>query len=134
MRGDTCDTSVLVPALIEDHPEHEAAHAAMSAVTALPAHVILETYSVLTRLPPPLRISAGDAETAIGALRHEVVGLPAGQTRRLVADCARRGVVGGAIYDAVVAATAAHHDLRLLTRDRRARSTYDAIGTRYTVL
>lgn len=134
MSGDTCDTSVLVPALVEGHPEHEAAHAAMSSVTALPAHVLLETYSVLTRLPPPLRIGAAEAATAVGALRHHVADLPAERVRALVADCARHGITGGAVYDALVAGTAIHHGLRLLTRDRRARATYDGLGTRYALL
>ncbi len=34
------------------------------------------------------------------------------------------GIAGRAVYDALVAATAAEHDLVLATRDRRALDTY----------
>ncbi|RHW25996.1 hypothetical protein D0Z08_16850 [Nocardioides immobilis] len=49
-------------------------------------------------------------------------------------SCARQGIGGGAVYDALVAATAAEHGMVLLSRDRRARSTYDAIGVRYQIV
>ncbi len=132
MSGDTCDTSLLVPALTARHPEHEAARAAISSVTTLPGHVLLETYSVLTRLPPPLRIGAREAAASVAALRHQVVALPPDRLRSFVEECSRQGIVGGAVYDGVVAVTAAHHGLRLLTRDRRARTTYERIGVRYS--
>ncbi|MEX0427861.1 PIN domain-containing protein [Nocardioides sp. DS6] len=44
------------------------------------------------------------------------------------------GVGGGATYDALIAATAQHHEHRLLTADRRARATYDALGVDYEVV
>ena len=34
------------------------------------------------------------------------------------------GIAGGAVYDALVAATAAEHGITLATRDRRAAETY----------
>jgi predicted nucleic acid-binding protein len=42
-------------------------------------------------------------------------------------------VRGGALYDALIAATAVRHDADLLSADGRARATYDAMGahTRY---
>jgi predicted nucleic acid-binding protein len=44
---------------------------------------------------------------------------------RLPAD---KRLSGGAAYDGLVAAAALHHDLVLLTGDRRARPTYLALG------
>jgi predicted nucleic acid-binding protein len=38
------------------------------------------------------------------------------------------GVRGGALYDALIAATAVRHDADLLSADSRARATYDAMG------
>ena len=132
---ETCDTSVLVPALLSWHPEHESARTAvLSRVHALPAHVLLETYSVLTRLPAPHRVDPATAASAIGMVRRRAVGLPAEEHQRLVGALAGSRIRGGAIYDALIAATARHNDLILLTRDRRARQTYDSVGVRYMML
>lgn len=131
----TCDTSVLVPALIPWHPDHDTAREAVSRdVTTLTAHVVLECYSVLTRLPAPHRIPPAAAAEAISALTHPVATLPADAHKDLVVRLSRDGIRGGAIYDALVAATSLHHDLTLLTRDRRARPAYDAVGVRCTYL
>ena len=45
-----CDTSVLVPALVSWHEAHERARAAIREVSCVPAQVLVECYSVLTRL------------------------------------------------------------------------------------
>ncbi|HLS33304.1 MAG TPA: type II toxin-antitoxin system VapC family toxin, partial [Brevibacterium sp.] len=131
----TCDTSVLVPALMTWHEHHDTARrAVLDGVQLLPAHVLLESYSVLTRLPAPHRIAPEDAAEAIAGLPMTAVSLPGDVHARLVAELGRARLQGGATYDALVAATAHHHDLRLLTRDRRARATYDALGAAYTVV
>jgi len=46
----------------------------------------------------------------------------------LVAQLSASGVSGGAVYDALVAAAAAEHGLRLVSRDARAAGTYRAMG------
>ena len=46
----------------------------------------------------------------------------------LAAEAPRLGIAGGAIYDALVGATARAHGLLLLSRDRRAKPTYDLLG------
>lgn len=46
----------------------------------------------------------------------------------------RQRIVGGATYDALIAATAAAHGATLLTLDRRARVTYDRVGCRNELL
>ena len=38
------------------------------------------------------------------------------------------------MYDALIARTALTHGLRLLTRDRRARGTYDVLGVDYRIV
>ncbi len=131
--SETCDTSLLVPALLSWHPAHSDARTSMSRIRAIPAHVLLETYSVLTRLPSPHRIAPGDAGAVLGALRVDLLTLPSKAHRALIAQLAVGTVRGGAVYDALVAATARHHDLTLLTRDRRARPTYDLVGVRYSL-
>ena len=129
----TCDTSVLVPVLASWHAAHEQARAAVADVNAVPAHVLVETYSVLTRLPGAQRLSAETAAAAIEALPWKVLTLSGDGYTSLIPELAERGISGGASHDAVVAATAREHDLTLVSRDPRAQRTYDALGVRYTM-
>ncbi len=52
--------------------------------------------------------------------------------------CMRRavdaGLRGGALYDALIAATAREHGATLLSADRRAREAYEAIGVNVSYL
>lgn len=125
----TCDTSVLIPALVSWHPDHERARQFLAtAVTALPAHVILECYSVLTQLPSGHRISAEQAATAIAHLSLPVLSLPDSALGTLVAEFARHGIRGGASYDGLVAVTAREHGAVLHSADVRAGHAYRALG------
>lgn len=105
----------------------------MRDVDCLVGHVLVETYSVLTRLPSPHRVAPQDAGSVLRSLSFEVLTLPSSQHQPLLGLLAGRGIRGGAVYDGLVAATARHHGCTLLTRDRRARSTYDAVGATYTL-
>lgn len=130
----TCDTSVLVPALAAWHEHHDIARPVVAAATALPGHVLMETLSVLTRLPAPHRI---DGSVVVEALRHlwlPVVTLSSAGHLDTIERLTTHGVRGGAVYDGLVAATAKEHGLVLSTLDTRARATYDVIGVRYAVL
>jgi predicted nucleic acid-binding protein len=60
--------------------------------------------------------------------------LPPVAHRALLGLAVRAGLAGGAIYDALVAATAKRASASLLTRDRRAAPTYEAVGVRYELL
>lgn len=126
----TCDTSVLVPALAEWHPDHQRARLALHDVTAVPAHVLLECYSVLTRLPQPHRIAPGVAAAAVAGLSWTTLILPGGRLPALLLKLAEHNIAGGAAYDGLVAATALHHGYALRSADQRARRTYDVVGVR----
>ncbi len=52
------------------------------------------------------------------------------QSARLSDTLGRLGIAGGAVYDAIVALTAAEHGVALATRDARAIATYQTIGVR----
>jgi predicted nucleic acid-binding protein len=76
-------------------------------IVAAPA--LIETYSVLTRLPAPHRISPADALTLLEAnfIRgRKVAALSAASYARLLRDAPGSGISGGRIYDAVIAACA----------------------------
>jgi len=125
----TCDSSVLVPALLGAHPRHEAAlHAIRQRVTSLPGHVYLETFSVLTRLPAGLRVHPREAADALSRLGWTLLPATAGTYPRIVIGLVDADLRGGATYDGLVAAVAKNHGLTLITADTRARRTYSAIG------
>jgi predicted nucleic acid-binding protein len=132
----TADTSVLVAAFASWHEHHAVAFAAIGRVDAIVAHCLIETYSVLTRLPAPHRMTpemvASYLDQSFGG--HPVFGLPAAELRSLTTICSGKGLSGGAIYDALIAATCVHADLALLTLDVRARPTYAAIGADHELL
>jgi predicted nucleic acid-binding protein len=129
------DTSVVVAAFASWHEAHASALAVLARRPRVPAHVLAETYSVLTRLPPPHRAPAG----LVAAFLTERFGaeplvLPARSYLRLIQEAAAQGLAGGSIHDALIAATVRHARGRLLTRDRRAASTYEHIGVEYEIL
>jgi predicted nucleic acid-binding protein len=82
---------------------------------------------LLTRLPTDERVTACDALALFDECFAETAAL-----QRSIADalatCARPGIVGGAVHDAIVALAAIDHGLILLTRDERALPTYAALG------
>lgn len=56
------DTSVVVPLSSQAHPQHAQVTAWLAGRTArLPGHVLVESYSVLTRLPASSRVAPDDA-------------------------------------------------------------------------
>ncbi len=131
------DTSVVVPALAGWHEDHARAHAFLDETpdVVLLGHVAVETYAVLTRLRPPHRARP---EHVIEALRLTFPtcgpGLSAPAHLDLLERAAGRGVQGGAIYDALVAATAMESGLELVSLDQRAAATYAVVGAAYRLL
>jgi len=128
------DSSVVVAALATWHADHDAARRALSGGEAgLIAHVAFETASVLTRLPEGFRIAA---PLVVESLREDFparwLTLDGARTRSALERAVASGLRGGALYDALIAATAAHHGLRLLSADRRARRTYEALDVDVT--
>jgi predicted nucleic acid-binding protein len=130
----TCDTSVLVAAVSAWHAHHEPARSRLADVGWIPAHAVAEAVSVLSRLP-------GHAVPLVDAVAT-VRRLADGRVRQLRADryllalsaIASAGLGGGAVYDAIVGATAREHDATLLTLDRKAQRTYQAVGASFELI
>jgi predicted nucleic acid-binding protein len=123
------DTSAAIALVVADH----AAHGVVTAHLAdrrlgLAGHAAFETYSVLTRLPGPSRLSAADTARVIRANFPGTRFLGADATAELHRSLPRLGVGGGAVYDALVGAAARAHDLPLATRDEKALEIYRSIG------
>jgi toxin FitB len=129
------DSSIAIAAILADHDAHDLAEDALSRSVSTIAHVATEAYSVLTRLPSPLRLDAGTAAAIVDARLPRVrVTLDAHAHASAPARLARAHVSGGATYDGLIALTALEHDLALLSRDRRAARTYRALGVRFDLL
>ena len=129
------DTSVVVAAFASWHEGHTSAAAVLSRAPRVPAHVLIETFSVLTRLPPPHRAPANLVHAFLAERFVEPpLVLPARGFARLVEVAAREGLAGGAIYDALIAATVRQAGATLITRDQRARVTYDRVRVPYELL
>ncbi len=69
---------------------------------------LVETYAVLTRLPPPHRLSPADALALVEAnfMSAEVVALDTDSYRTLLRQTPGEGVSGGRVYDMVIATCA----------------------------
>ena len=131
----TPDSSVVIAAFASWSEKHEAAIEALEDVRDLVAHVELEAYSVLTRLPEPLRAAPG---LVAEYLREDFSGarmiLAEAERGALVQRLADLSISGGAVYDASVAATADRHGHALLSCDLRAARTYEKLGIDVTYL
>lgn len=103
------DTSVLVAGVLAGHEHHVVSQRELDRLAArkprpwLPGHALLESYSVLTRLPAPHRIAPRDARQLLhgsfGA--WAIAGLPE-DLWSFLDDAARSAVAGGALYDALI--------------------------------
>jgi predicted nucleic acid-binding protein len=123
------DSSVVVAAFATWHEHHALARAAMSNRPRLVAHAAVESYSVLTRLPPPHRANPSIVHAFITQRFTEpYLTLSEAGYQELLATVAARQILGGPAYDALIAFTAAEHQATLLSLDQRAAATYEAIG------
>lgn len=124
------DSSVVIAALAQWHPAHRASRAALvNEERRLVVHVAFESTSVLSRMPEPYRMTPA---VVIGALDRIAtspwLALDAASQRSCLRRAVTEGLSGGALYDALIAATAREHGATLLSADRRARDAYEAIG------
>jgi predicted nucleic acid-binding protein len=129
------DTSLAVAAFASWHEHHDAARKVLDAGVRLIDHCALETYSVLTRLPPPHRSPAAVVTAFIRArFPAPFLRLDVARHREFVFGLAPRDITGGAAYDALVAATAAANQAELVTCDRRAAAVYAAYEIRFQLI
>jgi predicted nucleic acid-binding protein len=124
------DSSVTIAAAAPWHVAHKAAVTALAAErSSLIAHVAYETTAAMSRMPDGQRLApAVVLEWLERRFRARWLVLPAGATRRALRAAIEQGIRGGALYDALIAATAAHNNHTLLSADRRAAPVYAAFG------
>jgi hypothetical protein len=125
----------VIAALSAWHEQHEAAAIALEAIDVLPAHVLIEVYSVLTRLPSGLAVAPALAAGVLSRrFSRPPLRLDAAARNGMLETLAAAGVVGGSSYDGLVALEARAHARTLLTLDERAQSTYRRLGAEFTVI
>jgi predicted nucleic acid-binding protein len=109
------DTSCMIAAVCSWHEHHEAAaneidrRLAGRAKMVVAAPALVEAYAVLTRLPPPHRLTP---EMAVLLLENNfmklatVIALDAKSYERLLLEAPRKKLAGGRTYDTVIGACA----------------------------
>jgi predicted nucleic acid-binding protein len=123
------DSSVAVAAFGDWHALNGPACALLDEGAVLPAHAMLETYSVLTSFPPPYRAAPQLVDLWLEDRFARVLPPPsAARQRELVRRLAAAGRGGGAVYDALVALTARLAGAVLVTADSRALPVYELVG------
>lgn len=106
----------MVAVLSEWHVHHERATGEVSRRLSrqerliLAAHSLAEAYSVLTRLPLPLRLTPVQAwralDTGFVSRAAAVVALDANGYRQLLTASSADGITGGRLFDALIVACA----------------------------
>jgi len=133
----TLDSSVVIPALDSSHEAHERVATVLEEAgqVRLTAHVVLETYHVLTRVRPYRRLPPSAVSSALrSTFPGPLIGLAPERCLELVERAPELGIVGGAIFDAFIAAAAVSSGLKLISRDRRATAVYAILGAQFDLL
>jgi len=118
------DSSVAIAMLCSWHEFHERATAALQKRKRLllPLPVLIESYSVLTRLPSPYRVQGAIAYRSLQDSFSDasIAALSAEKGWSFLHDCEASGITGGRIYDALIATIAIEAGAReLLTFNSR---------------
>ena len=103
------DTSALIPVFLEDHEHHERSLKAFAGADKrrnyCAAHSLAEVYSTMTRLPGRHRLSGEQVLLFLENIRERLTLIALTGDEYLVAimEAAEVGVIGGRIYDALIA-------------------------------
>jgi predicted nucleic acid-binding protein len=122
------DSSVLVAAMVDAHPDHERARPWLERARAgrleylVAAHSLAEVYAVLSGLPTSPRISPGLAALLVEENVRKpatVVALGAADYGAVLVKLSGLGLAGGVVYDGLIARAAQKAKVdRLLTLNR----------------
>jgi predicted nucleic acid-binding protein len=133
------DSSVVIAALLSWHEFHQRAFNALEKAIArrrllVPVHSLVESYSVMTRLPSPHRLRPEIAyqllHDSFGDARF--VGSSPRKAWTFLGECAAAGIAGGRVYDAVIASAAVEaRASELLTFNPR---DFESFGDRIAII
>jgi predicted nucleic acid-binding protein len=129
------DTSVAIALSVADHEHHGVALDSLAGRRlGLSGHAAFETFSVLTRLPPPARRPPAVVTRVMRENFPATRFLSARASGAFLARLADGEIAGGSVYDGLVGAVAAEHGLPLVTMDRRALEIYRVLGVEVELL
>jgi len=103
------DTSVLIPVFQSYHVHHKASFELLKKFSqrqaCCGAHSLAEVYSTLTRMPPPYRFRPEQAMLFLTDIQSHLslITLDSDEYFQAITEFAAMGVVGGAIYDGLLA-------------------------------
>lgn len=103
------DTSALVPVFLEDHEHHERSLKTFVGADkrrdCCAAHSLAEVYATMTRLPGRHRLSGEQVLLFLENIRERLrlIALTGDEYHATIKEAAATGVVGGTIYDALIA-------------------------------
>ena len=107
------DSSVLIAAVLAWHEHHPDSHreverlAGNTAAAVIPTHALLESYSVITRLPAPHRVHPHHARELLRGPFRDWITVPAPEPIWPMIDrMAETDLSGGAVYDALIVESA----------------------------
>jgi predicted nucleic acid-binding protein len=113
------DTSALVGAMLEKHPQHAACLRALqeSSTPITDAHVLAETFATLTGFYKVPSEAAAELTLGLRAL-VQVEPLPMDDYETAISEARQRGIMGGGIYDSLHATFARRKGAkRIVTRN-----------------
>jgi predicted nucleic acid-binding protein len=133
------DSSVIIAGLLDWHEFHDRAFRALKKEKAreellVPLPALIESYSVMTRLPSPHRLQPEAAYELLHDLFGEarIVTLSTGNAWSFVRDCVGEAIAGGRVYDAAIATAAIEAGAsKLLTLNPR---DFESFGDRMTIV
>ena len=103
------DTSFLIPVFIEDHENHERSLKAFVDADkkrdCCAAHSLAEVYATMTRMPGRQRLSGDQVLLFLENIRERLtlITLTGDEYHDVIKETAEAGIVGGTIYDALIA-------------------------------
>lgn len=133
---EVADSSVIINAALGLNPASATACRDVIANSRVAiAHALAESYSMLTRSPLPFRLTPAQAWQLLDdAFPLEPLTLSGDGYRRILRLVSERGIVGGAIYDCLIAQTAVEAGAVLVSRDRRAVGNYALVGVSFDLI
>ena len=132
MTSEVADSSVIIPAIASWHEVHVHARQRVGKINIAIGHSLSETYSTLTRMPIRVRHLP---ELVIAYFERQFVHeIPLPPYLESIKELQRCGVAGGATYDGLISLAARNVGMKLLSLDRRAIPTYEAVGVEFEIL